>query len=72
MGLHSVKRKDEKVIANEIYSSELSDRSLPKYHMPENSVRASIAYALVRDELILDGNSRQNLALFAPPGWNLK
>ncbi len=27
------------------------------------------AYQLVSDELILDGNSRQNLATFVKPGW---
>jgi hypothetical protein len=32
--------------------------------MPEATVPPHVAYALVRDELILGGNSRQNLATF--------
>ena len=34
--------------------------------MPEGSVPLRTASALVRDELLLDGNSRQNLALMDP------
>jgi len=64
MALHNVSQNDEQIVTNEVYASDLSARSLPKRKMPEGSVPASIAYALVRDELILDGNSRQNLATF--------
>src|SRR5262245_46098878 len=39
-------------------------RPLPKFFMPEESVAPGVALALVPDELILDGNSRQNLATF--------
>ena len=35
--------------------------------MPEGSVPPRTASALVRDELLLDGNSRQNLALKMDP-----
>ena len=34
------------------------------HRLPERGVPAGVASALVRDELILDGNSRQNLATF--------
>ena len=64
MPLQTVAKRDEHIKLNEIYASELSTRSLPRYHLPESGVPAKIAYALVRDELILDGNSRQNLATF--------
>lgn len=64
MALHAVGKADEHLKTNEIYTSALSTRSLPKYKMPDHSVPAAVAYALVRDELILDGNSRQNLATF--------
>ncbi|MGJ7511478.1 glutamate decarboxylase [Variovorax sp. GT1P44] len=47
-----------------MYSSGPSERRLPKYRMPDHSTAASAAYNLVRDELMLDGNSRQNLATF--------
>ena len=39
-----------------------------KYRMPERELRPDVAHALVRDELFLDGNSRQNLATFCRPG----
>lgn len=48
----------------DIYATDLAGRSLPKRRLGDAGVPASVAYALVRDELILDGNSRQNLATF--------
>ncbi len=35
-----------------------------KYRMPMSELRPDIAHTLVSDELILDGNPRQNLATF--------
>ena len=64
MALHNADQKNDVIETDEIYASDLSARSLPKYKMPATSVPASVAYAFVRDELILDGNSRQNLATF--------
>jgi glutamate decarboxylase len=49
---------------DDVYSIGASQRRLPKYRLPELSIAASAAYNLVRDELLLDGNSRQNLATF--------
>jgi glutamate decarboxylase len=46
------------------YASELSTRTLPKRRLPESGVPPSVAQAIVRDELRLDGNSRQNLGAF--------
>ncbi|MHB1362169.1 MAG: pyridoxal-dependent decarboxylase, partial [Thermoleophilia bacterium] len=37
---------------------------VPKYEMPENEMLPETAYYLVHDELMLDGNSRLNLATF--------
>ncbi|WP_299788424.1 glutamate decarboxylase [uncultured Marivita sp.] len=48
----------------DIYSTRSSERSLPKYRMPDGLTEPHAAYALVRDELLLDGNARQNLATF--------
>jgi len=64
MPLHTVDSKSRETIAPATYAADLSERALPKRRMPEDSVPADVAYALVRDELILDGNSRQNLATF--------
>jgi glutamate decarboxylase len=65
MPLHKVDRKaNDRPATPATYASVLSDRSLPRHRMPDAGVPPSVAYALVRDELILDGNSRQNLATF--------
>src|SRR5271166_6843859 len=48
----------------DIYGSAAADVSVPKYKLPEHELRADVAHALVRDELFLDGNARQNLATF--------
>ena len=39
-------------------------KSLPKYMFPEHEARPEDAFQVVSDELMLDGNSRQNLATF--------
>ncbi len=39
-------------------------RSMPKYKFPEGEMSPNEAFQAVHDELMLDGNSRQNLATF--------
>src|SRR5438270_8443975 len=39
-------------------------KAAPKYRCPAAEWRPDDAFALVSDELLLDGNSRQNLATF--------
>lgn len=39
-------------------------RVAPKFEMPENSMSGEVAYQLVHDEAMLDGNSRLNMATF--------
>jgi len=63
MALHQTIETHNQAI-EDVYSSNTAQRSLPKYRLPEHSTEASAAYNLVRDELMLDGNSRQNLATF--------
>ncbi len=48
----------------EVYSSADLSVSMPKYKMPETEHNPRHAYQVVHDELMLDGNSRQNLATF--------
>jgi glutamate decarboxylase len=48
----------------DIYGTQAADVSVPKYRLPEGELRSDVAHALVRDELFLDGNARQNLATF--------
>jgi len=40
------------------------DTELPKYRMPEAGVDPKVAYQLLHDELLLDGNPSMNLASF--------
>ena len=49
---------------DEIFASSDVSVVLPKYVMPKNEQDPRHAYQMVADELMLDGNSRQNLATF--------
>lgn len=48
----------------DIYASRAADQPIPKLSLPEHGIGSDAAFALVRDELAFDGNSRQNLATF--------
>ena len=47
-----------------VYASRDLAKAAPKYRFPNDEWRPEDAYAVVADELMLDGNSRQNLATF--------
>ncbi len=47
-----------------VFGSLDASRPLPNDRMPEAPMRPEDAYELIREELLLDGNSRQNLATF--------
>lgn len=51
-------------VSTSIFGAEDVSRPLPKDRMPEESMRAEDAYQLISEELLLDGNARQNLATF--------
>jgi len=63
MALHD-KNSIRQQIDDEIYSSVDLSVSMPKYRFPATEQDPRHAYAAVHDELMLDGNSRQNLATF--------
>ena len=46
------------------YAARALNTSVPRYELPEEEMASDIAYSLIHDELILDGNSRLNLATF--------
>jgi len=46
------------------YGSRFLREPVPKYAIPEREMAPKLAYNLIRDELILDGSSRLNLATF--------
>ncbi|HEY2596413.1 MAG TPA: glutamate decarboxylase, partial [Chloroflexota bacterium] len=49
---------------DDIYALTTADHHLPKYRLPDDTCDPATVYNLIRDELLLDGNSRQNLATF--------
>jgi len=63
MALHEKDKVREKLLDDVYASSDLSV-VMPKYKMPEKEHDPRHAYQVVHDELMLDGNARQNLATF--------
>lgn len=61
--LHA-KNDVREMIDDDVYASADLSVSMPKYRMPEKQHDPRHAYRVVADELMLDGNSRQNLATF--------
>src|SRR5690554_3521829 len=53
-----------KVEIEDIYASSVLARPLPKKRFPQKEQNPRYVFSAVRDELMLDGNSRQNLATF--------
>ena len=51
-------------VNDDIYSSKELISALPKKKFPKSQQNARNVFSAVRDELMLDGNSRQNLATF--------
>ena len=47
-----------------VYAGQDLAKAAPKYRFPTDEWRAEDAFSVVADELMLDGNSRQNLATF--------
>lgn len=48
----------------DVYGSDSATSKLPKYVMRKEGIPGELAYNLIRDELLLDGNARQNLSTF--------
>jgi glutamate decarboxylase len=55
-------RRDD--LDDDLFASTDLEISVPKYRIPERENDPRHAYQIVADELMLDGNSRQNLATF--------
>ena len=55
--------QDAELDINPVYVRERS-HEIPRYRLPEHSMLPGTALQVVRDELILDGNARLNLATF--------
>jgi glutamate decarboxylase len=63
MPLHT---KDEvrENLDDDVYASTDLAVAMPKYRVPDDEHSAQHVYQVIHDELLLDGNSRQNLATF--------
>ena len=66
MPLHdrSTVRRHEPDIAEALFASADLAQALPKYRFPAHETIPELAFQAIKDELLLDGNSRQNLATF--------
>ncbi|GAA2738799.1 glutamate decarboxylase [Actinocorallia aurantiaca] len=67
MALHRVRVKTDPL--DDVFSMPLSERVLPKRRIPDEESDPRAVYEAIRDELLLDGNSSQNLATFCTT-WN--
>ena len=63
MALHS-KNEIRPKLAGQTPGASFHAKPVPKYRFPKAGIERAAAYQLVHDELLLDGNSRQNLATF--------
>lgn len=52
------------ILEADIYGTHATDVPVSKYELGKEEHRADVAAAIVRDELFLDGNARQNLSTF--------
>jgi len=58
------KRAVRDALEDDVFASTDLSISMPKYRFPDDEHVARHAFQVVHDELMLDGNSRQNLATF--------
>ena len=63
MGLHQRKDVADQLL-DCLFASKDLEQALPKYTFPDHEVLPDIAYQVIHDELLVDGNARQNLATF--------
>ncbi len=65
MALHSSEFEEiERLVIAPLYARPRAVEGMPSLVIPEDGMDAPVAYNLIHDELMLDGNSRQNLATF--------
>ena len=55
---------EEKATLTPAYAGRSATAPVPKYALPEGEMAPDVAYRLIHDELMLDGNARLNLATF--------
>src|ERR1700728_4441798 len=65
MAIHS-KEEIFSSLDDEVFGTGFLPHPLPKYKLPKHETDPTAAYQLVHDELLLDGNSRENVCAFCP------
>jgi len=55
---------EEEVMLTPAYAGRSATAPVPKYVLPEGEMAPDVAYRLIHDEIMLDGNARLNLATF--------
>ena len=64
MPLHHHEPGESTLELNPLYASGAARTAVPKLRIPRQSMDPEVAYQVVHDELMLDGNARLNLATF--------
>ncbi|MFT2017294.1 glutamate decarboxylase [Streptomyces sp. 796.1] len=64
MALHEAKDPHAEDPFTDVFATPLSSHVLPKHRMPDDHAPPEVVYALLHNELLLDGNAAQNLATF--------
>ena len=59
--IHNIK---DSPVLKPLYTRDALASSVPKYEMPKGEMLPQTACSIIRDELMLDGNARLNLATF--------
>ena len=62
MGLHKTKSGPQN--SQDIYANSITNTQLSKHSLPLKSQDPDVVAQLIKDEILLDGNARQNLATF--------
>lgn len=62
--LYGKENRDEAEFLEPIFGSESEQVDLPKYKLAQKSIEPRVAYQLVQDEMLDEGNARLNLATF--------
>ena len=63
-GLYGKNDQEKRDVLDSIFGSYTSDHALLKYELNKEPVPPEIAYRIVKDQLIDEGNARENLATF--------
>ena len=64
MALYGKKDQEEHDTLDPIFGSLSEEQDLPKYQLNETPVEPRIAYQVIKDQLLDEGNARLNLATF--------